>query len=86
MLCPEYRSPTDDVGFEMAKGPRAPSGRKTIPGCRIPGRCPGLASTGAFSAGRSIFVNNATLTLPLPLDHDIHKMTDGRTFLSTERF
>ncbi len=35
---------------EGAEDSRAPSGRKTINGLRNPGRCPGLAFFGAFSA------------------------------------
>jgi len=35
-----------------AEDPCAPSGRATFVGSRHPGRCPGLASASAFSAGR----------------------------------
>jgi len=48
---PRVSCPSIIVRPERAGDSCAPSGRTTIDQFWNPGRCPGLASTGAFSAG-----------------------------------
>jgi hypothetical protein len=59
---PGYRVHAASHALKERRNPCAPSGRTRIAGLRVPGRCPGLASVGAFIAATSRHARDSRFT------------------------